>query len=607
VISGALAEYFADSQTPPLVSAAVPLPHRFDQAFTGKTGQLSYRIDLAEYEGLSDQRPNAIFIPRVGNQVEVHLVVADKSYQLVQLGTIGDPSTDSSKAPVWIPIPAGLLPKLTGQTKASFPYRLDIKISAQHSRYGGLSKVFIGPVEIVRPLFERDQFWRNTSTVIVVVALGLMGFVALGIWRQQRDPMFGVFAAAALLGMVRMGDRIMFTPPLPWPLWGGVTASAYAIHLVLLSVLAVQVAKRWTPALKTVSIAFSLVAIACSLAAFLFHLPSLWTATILGLMLPGLFAVFSIARTFYVERSSESLAILLASIVVFGFGVRDFIAVRLAKSDELTYSLLPHALFFLVLAMGWVVVEKYARQMRLYRELNQSLEDRVALRETELVSSYQSLRVQDQNKAKLEERARIMRDIHDGVGAQLVGLIGALRRRKETSKSLDHDQDLSLASAALDELRMAVDAMQPVEGDLATVLATLRYRLQPRLTEAGVEVVWNVEELPVQNNLTPKAVLEVQRILLEAVTNVLKHAQATKIVIGGHLYSSGSDGPDYVQLTVEDNGVGISQPGSSARGHGLKIMDTRARGIGATLSVERGGTFDKPVGTKIALKWPVQI
>jgi signal transduction histidine kinase len=49
---------------------------------------------------------------------------------------------------------------------------------------------------------------------------------------------------------------------------------------------------------------------------------------------------------------------------------------------------------------------------------------------------------------------------------------------------------------ALDEMRMAVDSLQPTHDDLPTVLATLRYRLQPRLDAAGIELVWNVAVMP---------------------------------------------------------------------------------------------------------------
>ena len=60
-------------------------------------------------------------------------------------------------------------------------------------------------------------------------------------------------------------------------------------------------------------------------------------------------------------------------------------------------------------------------------------------------------------------------------------------------------------------MRMAVDAWQPAHDDLVTVLATLRYRLQPRLQAAGIEVVWDVPELPALRQLAPHEVLQVQR------------------------------------------------------------------------------------------------
>ncbi len=64
-----------------------------------------------------------------------------------------------------------------------------------------------------------------------------------------------------------------------------------------------------------------------------------------------------------------------------------------------------------------------------------------------------------------------MREIHDGVGAHLVLLLNMTEQGSAASPVLlGHIQQ---------QARMAVDAMQPVHGDLGTVLATMRYRLRP--------------------------------------------------------------------------------------------------------------------------------
>jgi signal transduction histidine kinase len=195
---------------------------------------------------------------------------------------------------------------------------------------------------------------------------------------------------------------------------------------------------------------------------------------------------------------------------------------------------------------------------------------------------------QSEEQAALQERQRIMRDIHDGVGAHLVGLLSMMKKGVAPSEALQEQ-----AHAALDELRMAVDSLQPVNGDLTTVLATLRYRLQPRLEAAGLQVEWAVEALPEMRSLTPTTVLNVQRILLEAFTNVLKHAGASMVRVTARYV----DTPDRLELEVQDDGTGIPEARSRISGHGLGNMRARAQSISASISIEPA----KPHGTCVKL------
>ena len=268
---------------------------------------------------------------------------------------------------------------------------------------------------------------------------------------------------------------------------------------------------------------------------------------------------------------------------------------------------MPVALFAFVLTMAWIIIERYSRQVQDYRELNTSLESRVAQRDLQLSESYKLLKVTDDEKATLAERARIMRDIHDGVGAQLVGLVSMLQTDEKRPEELrEHAQH------ALDELRMAVDSLQPVEGSLSTVLATLRYRLQPRLKAAGIDVQWEVDELPKLDSLTPNAVLQVQRILLEAFTNVIRHSGASIVQVRAmHVIQEG--GFQRLSLCVDDNGKPatpttlLASDFSSqahpdiAAGHGQTNMRWRANSIGAELHIE-----SSPLGgMRVRLEWVV--
>jgi signal transduction histidine kinase len=290
-------------------------------------------------------------------------------------------------------------------------------------------------------------------------------------------------------------------------------------------------------------------------------------------------------------RSRQSLLLCAAGCIVILVGMRDWLVVRLGVTGAPTFSLLPHAVFVFVLFMGWIAVDRYSQQVRAYAHLAQSLEVRVAQREAELDASYKQLASQTEEQARLQERQRIMRDIHDGVGSHLVSLLSLARRGEVSSEKLESEINI-----ALDELRVAVDSLQPVHGDLATVLATMRYRLQPRLQAAGLEVEWQVEELPPVPSLTPQRVMQIQRVLLEAFTNVLRHAHATRIRVAARALEE----PPRLVLEVEDNGVGFDAGSAAAGGLGVGSMRNRSESIGALLALRSS----PGQGTRVTLELP---
>jgi len=313
-----------------------------------------------------------------------------------------------------------------------------------------------------------------------------------------------------------------------------------------------------------------------SFTSFLFHLPALWTATLAATGVPGFAVLVCVARAAYRTRSRQALILCAAGFVVILTGFRDFWAVRLSEQGSASFSLLPHSTFVFVLFMGWIIVDRYSQQVVQYRDLNDSLEKRIAQREAELGATHERLARQTEEQAMLKERQRIMRDIHDGVGGHLVSLLSLAKRGDIPGDALQ-----AQISVALDELRVAVDSLQPVHGDLTTVLATLRYRLQPRLEAAGLEVAWDVGALPALDNLNPQMVLQIQRILLEAFTNVLRHARASRIEVS----ACAVEQPRALVLMVADNGVGFGASDGQRQGLGMGSMQHRSEKIGATLTV----------------------
>ena len=425
-----------------------------------------------------------------------------------------------------------------------------------------------------------------------------MGVLTAVLWRRQRDAMYGWFSLAALLGVVRIVDRLWPEVPVPWPLWGIVVAVCYACHVALIcrvTLLVLDVVPRWMDrAIDGVMALASLLA----LLSYELGLPLLFTVGIGLLPLLGLITFVLILREALRRRRQTAWVIAGAIALALAAGAYDLIAIRIGHATGLRTTFSQHAMFVFVLLMAALLVDRYSRSVSDYRALNADLARRVEERERQLHDAFDSLRAEQHEHAVATERQRIMREIHDGVGSHLVGLLDMVARPGADRVALE-EQVLQ----ALDEMRMAVDSLQPVHGDLVTVLATLRYRLQPRLQAAGIEVVWDVDELPALRHLAPHAVLQVQRILLEAFTNVLKHAHATQVTVRARRRDAEAA---WVVLQIADNGVGLTANADARmalrHGHGIDNMRARAASIGALISVAQaaGG------GVCVMLEWRIE-
>lgn len=554
------------------------LPVRWDRLRNGQAGRAWLRMQLPP-----GQEARALLIERIGNQAQVRL-----NGQL--LGMLGSrPSQDVSRQSHLLLLPAPLLHAAGNE--------LQIELHAQALRGALLSPLYLAPLDDAEAVQAR---WRLLDQVLPA-AYGagflLMGGLAAGLWWRQRDPVFGCFSLAALAGVLQPLDAIWAKALLPWPLWGAVLTLAYGWQVVLLNrfvVLVLGKNPRWM--VRALHAALIVTTVLAGLT-FLLLQRHYWTAA-LGLLLSlSLACLATVLREAWHNRQAIAWLVVTSGALTVMAGMHDFFMVHSSWRGEMNRQLTPHALFGLVLVLAWVVVSRYSRTVTDYRALNENLAERVAEREEHLRRAFDALRSQQQEQAVMNERQRIMREIHDGIGSQLVGLLNMV--------SVDHGGDRHelerQVRQALDEMRMAVDSLQPMDADLTIVLATLRYRLQPRLQAAGLRVVWDVGSLPPLAELSPQAVLQLQRILLEAFTNVLKHAKARQVTVSARWQPAAAGRPAEVQLRLTDDGIGRQPaPVDAPAGHGLANMRARAASIGAVLHIGPGN----PGGTCVAIDWP---
>ncbi|KAB2838752.1 MAG: hypothetical protein F9K47_17405, partial [Burkholderiales bacterium] len=240
------------------------------------------------------------------------------------------------------------------------------------------------------------------------------------------------------------------------------------------------------------------------------------------------------------------------------------------------------------LAIAHMLVVKYSEANLAVEQLNLTLEDRLRAREAELRENYAAIGKMEKTTAVLEERGRIMRDLHDGLGAQLLSAIHKLRR--DRSASLNVEQVLQ---DCLADMRLVIEVSEPDDANLASVIGSARYQLEQRLASAGLHLSWEIGDLPEELDLGPTRTLQLVRIMQEAVSNVLKHAQATVLRVKLDV------DPEWLRLAIIDNGRGFdaTQP---RNGHGLNNIQRRAADIGGVATLESG-----PQGTQIEIKLAV--
>lgn len=253
-------------------------------------------------------------------------------------------------------------------------------------------------------------------------------------------------------------------------------------------------------------------------------------------------------------------------------------------------SALEMLLLAFALAYRFNLIRKQATQV--VKNANIDLAKHLQAREAELTAIHLKLRESEHLQTLSQERQRLMQDMHDGIGSSLTSALRMVER--------GHLQEAALASVltgCIDDLKLAIDSMEPVDADLLLLLATLRFRLGPRLEAIGIRLVWEVEQVPALEWLEPKLSLHILRILQEAFTNIIKHANATEIRV-----ATGMQG-HHVAVSICDNGSGFTvvDPTKENNGKGLANQRRRAQAIGAWVRWESTNA-----GTCLTLHLPVE-
>ncbi|NMM26776.1 MAG: sensor histidine kinase [Glaciimonas sp.] len=487
-----------------------------------------------------------------------------------------------------------LLIALDGTADAKPPSEILIRMQHLRGIGGALSTLWAGNYP--------DLAWRYTAREWLQTQLPFMcsaAFLAIGIFSffvwlsRRREKLYLLFFLMSLAAYIRTFHEYVGLERLPisdeWFGWLTVNSLFWLIaisHLFLL-----QLHRRAQPWLT------KLVLLVSASSTFItLPLPGMPDATLsaspiyVALLLVGNVVYIFAFRNAWLSRSKDGLLLAGWSLICMQLGIHDWLLQNNFISIEGAF-LGTYANMGVFILFTYVMFRRYLAAISEVEKVNGSLEVRLQARETELTQSHHRLREIEHRQTLVEERQRLMRDMHDGLGSSLVSALRVVEHGR-----LDETEVAHVLKGCIDDLKLAIDSLEPVDADLLLLLATLRFRLGPHLESTGIALRWEVKTVPALDWLAPKCALHILRILQEAFTNIIKHAQATEIRVATDANAN------WVQVTITDNGQGFDVvQGLGSAGKGLSNQVRRAESIGAEIL-----WISTAAGTRLTLRLPIK-
>ncbi len=186
-------------------------------------------------------------------------------------------------------------------------------------------------------------------------------------------------------------------------------------------------------------------------------------------------------------------------------------------------------------------------------------------------------------QAVRQERERIYQNLHDDIGARLLSLI----HRASTPEEAD------FARCLLQDLRDAVARTVQLRLSLRDLLADQRAETEQRLQGLKLALIWPSPDSVPDQPLPPQAVAALKRSLRELLSNIIRHADASRVVL-----ECTCDGRR-LDLYLQDDGRGLPEP--YGEGRGMSGIRRRMQSLGGTVAwlPAAGG------GTRVHLQLPL--
>ncbi len=444
----------------------------------------------------------------------------------------------------------------------------------------------LGEYGFIKDQLENTEFLANGYSYLVVAAIAMIALFSLIFFlisRREADA-FWLFVLAASLAA--MSHYYVWSDP---PFDGHSRVGYFFVLTIFVQFAWFGWADAWSRDRYRWILPTALLAFAASAGAALYSLSALpygpgYDRASEIMVYSGIaFAVATALRLLWNFRTLAEDRYLEAAIALLLVSLFALQAIT-ELTQALNMGYMTRTQPFLIMGIG---IAFFARRVTLFRsssQINALLQTQLDERTAELAVAHDREKRLVRQQALDEERQRIMRDMHDGLGSHLMSML--MMAKRGTGQHSDYAEGLQ---SVIDEMRLMIDSMDSVGESLRSALTVFKKRVVPRAQEAGFTIEWNDQSEGAFPDYSPREVLQVFRILQEAITNALKHSGGDTIVIAIE------DSPKQqgeIEIAIADNGAGIAEAsgqGSRFGGRGVKNMQARAAGIGAEFDLASNG------------------
>ena len=509
-----------------------------------------------------------IYLPLVSQNAAVYL-----NGELLGTGGYFSPNiSNNENRPLYFSIPNGLLR----------PGRniFHIRVQSASMRSGILHSVLLGPDEYLHSSYNFRYFVKYSLSQFIIILLGVTSLFTGSLWILRRhETVFGWFSMSIFIWMIHSLFLVIIDVPLPARVWDW----GRFVSMLWFSISAAIFVRRFLSIQKSrIESYLYCWGVTASIVLYVsgtyMYAIGVWCTNVSALLI-GLYPILLLIREYIRMPHFDYMALAISGIIIAIFGFHDILVIS-HMIDALDGRFIIYSAPLAVFIFVTILLRRFVFVMRETESMNIELEDIVEKKHEEIKKNYNELRRFEHKQIIADERERIMRDMHDGMGGHLVNSLAIVE-----SETLDGNLLKSVILSALDDMRLVIDSMDDVGGDLLHVLGMLRDRLEPRLHQSGIKLVWQAKTIPILRKMGPKITLQIMRIFQEAITNAIKHSTADTITLKTDVIFK--DNTENISILLCDNGNGFNHEGKNTSGRGLHNMRKRAEIINGEVSFSR--------------------